>query len=90
MPLLPLVYTSFSYLCSYLQRSCVNEPRISTHQVVYLNHGTLSANSLSNNFCSSVNSLAPISAAILSLLLFSLAHHVDINSVKPNAILHTH
>jgi hypothetical protein len=63
---------------------------MSTHQVVYLNHGTLSANSLSNAFCSSVNSLAPISSATFSLLLFSLAHHVDMNSVNPNAMLYAY
>jgi hypothetical protein len=62
-------------------------PSKSILQVVYLNQGTLSASSLSNAFCSSVNSCVLTSSAILSLLAFSNRHHVDIKNVRKKAIL---
>lgn len=55
--------------------------------VVYLNHGTLSASSRSSNFCSSVNSCAPLFCAIFSLRPFSIRHHVDMKKVRQKATL---
>lgn len=58
-------------------------------QVVYLNHGTLSAFSRSISFCSSVNSCAPSSGEMASRRAFSFLHHVDMKRVRKKAMLQT-
>lgn len=77
----------YDMFCSNIEEGPGVATRRYHFQVVYLNHGTLSANSLSNNFCSSVNSCIPTSTAILSRLEFSSRHHVDMKRVRKKAML---